>query len=1101
LIRPLRAALTALLTALAATLASGAQAAPPATAPTAQQETPGSKAILAGEDPSIGGTVPDLGDAPPRDLVGKPIVRIDVVTAGGRWVAPLTLTKVRPGEAASPEAARRLMGEVLETGRFARANVEAFAEGDGVVLRLNVLPRRLVATLKVRGGALDDAETLEAAGVAVGGELTAPQLDDIAARLRRFYDRHGYPAADVQADATDTDEPGKVFLSVVITPGKPRTVTSVVYVFDSPVSEREVGGLKSGYRVSAGARVDEPVLSDADHELTESLRQHGFVRAAVTHAVKDVGAYSYLYVFLKPSSRLVPSFDGQHAFDAGDLEQALNLEKAPEERSGELIDRLRAFYVTRGFPDAEVSMVETGKPSDAVRYLAFTIREHRQVRVSKPVFPCLDPKGLDPDVVSREIGSFLEEELPGGDTFSPPDPRVIERTFGPTQGTGGRGVPTPLNPLLTYAPETYERALKHLRDLLHSKGYLNAVVGPMSAVRATCDRRSRTDACVPLPPRVPIVERCLKDSLGLPLPEPTVPESASCKPDPAHDVECSPEISLRIPIALGPQTVLYDLAFDGNKSLSGAELARVAALPLGSPISSVELEAARGRVLDAYRLRGYAYADVRTQAEPSPDRTRARIRFYVTERAEVTVTGFVVKGAARTSESLILGRVALKLGAPFRQDWVRLTEERIATLGTFSSVTVSLENGDVPERRKRVIITVVEVLPQFFESRPGFSTGDGLRFSFEWAHRNLGGLAISVGLRVQFSYLPDGLILDPQVRANYDANLSNILLRLERRDTLSFTFPEIGLGPLVSLSLDAIDLNDNQRDYGIMKEAIVPTVAYRPFRQLNAQLGVSAEYNFVKIFNDAAQNATLSTLRAPEGKTVALAQRGSLTVDYRDKPLNATRGGFASASIEHVDAFPAGTDATEKSHFFRFTGRVAGYIPLPAGIRIAASVGVGYNLQLTSKSKTYPDRLFFLGGVDSVRAFLADTVVPQDVSDRILAASRTVLSPQSGLPVGQRGKPFTIDDVALRGGDAVISPRLELRVPVTGIFEAVAFLDTGNVWADPGNISLQLRYAAGAGILIDTPIGPLALNYGINLQRRAWLQEDFGAFHFSIGVF
>jgi outer membrane protein insertion porin family len=703
--------------------------------------------------------------------------------------------------------------------------------------------------------------------------------------------------------------------------------------------------------------------------------------------------------------------------------------------------------------------------------------------------------------VAREIGSFLEEELPGADTFSPPDPRVIERVFGPTQSTGGRGVPTPLDPLRTYAPETYERALKHVRDLLHSKGYLNAVVGPMSAVRATCDRHARVDGCIPLPPKAPLVDRCLKDSLGLPLAEPAVPEGASCRPDPARDVECSPEITLRIPIALGPQTVLYDLAFEGNKSQSGAELAKVAALPLGSPISSVELEAARGRVLDAYRRRGYAYADVRIQAEPSPDRTRARIRFYVTEHAEVTVTGFVVKGAARTSQSLILRRVALKVDAPFRQDWVRLTEERIATLGTFSSVTVSLENGDVPERRKRVIIAVVENSSQYLEARPGFSTGDGFRLSFEWGHRNVGGLAISAGLRIQLSYLPDGLILDPQVRANYDANLSNILLRLERRNTLSFTFPEIGLGPLVSLSLDAIDLNDNQRDYGIMKEAIVPTVAYRPFRQLNAQLGVSAEYNFVKIFNEAAQNATLSTLRAPEGKTVALAQRASITVDYRDKPLNASRGVFASGSLEHVNAFPVSVDATQISHFLRFTGRVAGYIPIAAGIRIAASVGVGYNLQLNAASKTYPDRLFFLGGVDSVRAFLADSVVPQDISDKILAASKNLTNPQSGLPAGQRGKPFTIDDVALRGGDAVISPRLELRVPVTGIFEAVAFLDTGNVWADPANISLTLRYAAGAGILIDTPIGPLALNYGVNLQRRSWLLEDFGAFHFSIGVF
>ncbi len=200
-------------------------------------------------------------------------------------------------------------------------------------------------------------------------------------------------------------------------------------------------------------------------------------------------------------------------------------------------------------------------------------------------------------------------------------------------------MPADLRPRLTYAPDTYERALKHVRDVLHSKGYLNAVVGPPALLRDTCSRLSPAGQCIPVPPKTKLKPRCAKDSVGLPVPEPAVPEEFTCKPDPAHDVTCSPEATLRIPIAPGPQTTLYDLAFDGNQSLSSAVLAHTAELPLGSPLSSVELEAARLRVLDAYRLRGFAYADVRAETEPSPDRTRARVRFYVTERERVIVTG------------------------------------------------------------------------------------------------------------------------------------------------------------------------------------------------------------------------------------------------------------------------------------------------------------------------------------------------------------------------------------------------------------------------------------------------------------------------------
>lgn len=1062
-------------------------AAPPAVA--AAPETPGARALLAGEEPGVQTTTPDLGHAAAPELAGKLVRRIEVVTVGGRWPASISPVSVKIGERATSEAARKLMREILADGRVARANVEAIAEGDGVVLRLNVLPRRLVAAIKVNGAALDQGDTLEAAGVSLGGELTAPELADVGARIRRFYALHGYPAAEVRADAADTDETDKVVVSIEIAPGKPRTVKQRVFVID-PVADREVGALKEAYRVSAGARVDEPALGEADRELTEQLRQHGFFRADVRHALRTEAGLTYLYVYVTPGPRLVPSFDGNRAFDAGDLELALNLEKSPDDRPGELVDRLRAFYVRRGYLDAEVSMVEKGKPKEPVHHLAFTIRENQQVRVVKRVFPCLTA-GYTADELGSEIGSFLEEDLPGAETFSPPDPRQVVGVFGPTQGSGGRGAPADLNPLATYAPETYERALKHIKDLLHSKGYLSAVVGPVSVIRAGCDKRSRSGECLPVLPREALRARCLKDSLGLPLSEPPVPDRWTCRPDPARGLSCSPEIVIRIPVAPGPQTIGWDLGFEGNRSFPSAELARIAALPLGAPISSVELEAARVRVLDHYRRRGYAYAEVRAGTEPSPDRTRARVRLHVSEREPVIVTGFVVKGATRTNESLILGRVALRKGAAFRQDWARRTEERIATLNTFSSVSVGLEDADVPERRKRVVITVVENPSQYLEQRPGFSTGDGVRYTFEWGHRNIGGLAIGVILRIQLGYLFDFLIVDPQIRENYDKRLGSALKRLERRNTASFNFPEIGLGPLVSLSLDAIDLRDNQRDYGISKEAIVPTITYRPFRQMTAQVGVSAEFNDVTIFNDTAQKATINLLRAPQGETVALAQRAVFTADYRDAPLNATRGVLFSTGLDHVNAFPVGADAAAtSSHFLRFTGRIAGYLRLSSrGVTLAMSLAAGYNLQLFPGSKTYPDRLFFLGGVDSVRAFLADSVVPQDVAERILGGKLNTATKQK----------WTIDDVALRGGDASINPRLELRVPLTDVFHTGLFFDTGNLWVDPSEISASLRYALGAGVRVTTPIGPLALDYGVNLLRRPW--EDFGAFHFSIGLF
>ncbi|WP_437578697.1 POTRA domain-containing protein [Sorangium sp. So ce887] len=1081
------------------------------------------QASAAGRAESPGEAGTEATDVPSLDqplalgeLVGKPIVRIDVAAQGDRWQNASPVTSVELGEPLSHDAARRAMRELLASGNFARASAEAYLLPDGAALRIVVVPRRRIATVQITGGALDRQGTLEAAGIAEGGEITAAALAEIGPRIRAFYAQHGYPAAAVTVRAVDTDEPSQIVLSLNVEAGAPRIVVQRVFVVD-PRADRELGSLRESYRLGVGARVDEPALAEADREMAELLRRSGFHDAEVSHRVLAVGPNNYLYVYLDPGARIVPAFDGNRAFDSDALEAALGLGETTETKADDLADRLTAFYVARGFLDARVTPSLGGKPEDPVRYLTFTVREHEQVRVTKRVFPCLTGD-LSPDDLGREIESFLEEDLPGADAFSMPDPRGISDLFGPTRGAGGRARPVELIPAMTYEQETHERALKHLRDLYFSKGYLNAVVGPVSVLRATCSRRSKPGACVPEPVTERVTAQCRTDALGLPVPEPPVPAALTCRPDPARHITCAPEVTLRIPVHPGPQTRLYDLAFEGNKGFCGqaglterdrsfcAEespfserwLSRVADLKVGEPLSTLALDAARLRILDAYRDLGYAFAEVRTAIEPSPDRTRARARFIVSERDRVTVTGIVIKGAVRTDEQLILRRVLLREGAPFRQSQARLSEERIATLGPFSSVSISLEDPDVPQKNKRVIIHVVEQLPQYLNPQIGFSTGEGVRFAFEYGHRNIGGLAIGLTMRVQLSYLFEFMVVDPAARRHYEELNGDD--QLERRNTVSITLPDIGLGPLVSLSLAGIDVRDNQLDFGFTKQALIPAITYRPRRAVTTQLAVSTELNDVGFFPGAVGNEKrniLDQLRMPEGRTIALAQRLDASWDTRDTPFAATRGFLLSGGVEHVDAFDAFDSARAQSsfpesHFLRFTGRVSGYIPLAPRSRLilALSLSGGYIQPLVAESGTYPDRLFFLGGVDSLRSHLAESLYPEDG----LEEARTALGEDADV---------STDDIP-RGGTVMVNPRAELRVPLTDLLQLGLFLDAGNLWIRARNVNLdprRLRYGLGAGLRVNTPIGPLAFDYGFNLDPRDELDEIDGALHFSVGLF
>jgi outer membrane protein assembly factor BamA len=611
-------------------------------------------------------------------------------------------------------------------------------------------------------------------------------------------------------------------------------------------------------------------------------------------------------------------------------------------------------------------------------------------------------------------------------------------------------------------------------------------------------------------------------------------------------VGCAPTAQILIPIELGPRTTLWDVAFTGLKAKSEAEVAEAAQLPLGEPVSTTKLDDARRRVIDWYKELGYYYVDVKYTLEPSLDDTRTRVRFDVSEGEQVFVRGVVIHGLDLTRESIVRRRVALEVGQPFRTSDVRKTQERIATLGVFSSVTVSLEDPYVPAARKVVDIDVVERPPQFIEVRPGFSTGEGVRGVLEYGHRNLFGYAVGITFHVQASYLPDGLIdvltqagvLDPQTGANFKT--LNTAQRLATRDTITLTFPDLGLGPNVRAQADAVFVNDLERDFTLLKGAALPTLLWRPLggRELQMSAGGSYEYNSVRLFqggsiaqyliclneqNEATDpnckgivippgavgNLDLERLlRVPDGDTNVVAGRVALTWDRRDSAFNAHRGTLLAVGAEQANSYPiqgrGGIDPSQQfeSHIVRLTQTMAAYIPLSGTVSLAAELRLGEVVNVVPCRApfaalgatvppycTYPDRLFFMGGFDSMRGWLQDTFMPQEYADQI-AAGQIICTGSTNC------------QVPLRGGNLMVNPRLELRFPVIAPIDGAIFTDFGNLWTDPNYIfqrQLTMRADVGAGVRVQTPVGPLVFDYGVNVTRRSY--EDFGAFHFAIGLF
>ena len=1096
-----------------------------------------------GDAPTLA-RLPDLPPAPNLGpLLGRPVVGIRVVTRGGRWEQNPTLERVRLGQALSPEIVRAALQELLDSARYAEAEARVETAGAGVILVLEVLPRRIVVGLEATGSPLPTPELFRSGSFRIGGDVTAHTFPKEVARIEAELDRRGFPNADVDISTFDTDDPLEVVVSVEVRAGSPLSIADRWFGVWPDPNAPGLTELLGNYAVEEGDRADAESIDAADRELATLLRSRGFHDAAVSHRVERRASGALLRVNVRagPLVRLV--FEGNRHYDATALESALELEDIEDREPALLADRLREFYVERGFLDATVRTELRGAADAPVRGLAFVIREGRPVRVVAREFPCLSGGTTAADVGS-EIDSFLSE-LPGSELFGAVDSNTVNDIYGPGQPRSTQPSPYSPSPWTLYVPDVYDRAIEHLRDLFRSRGYLSASVGPPAIVRRACDPRSPAGRCIPVGPRRRPRTECRYDEVGLPVEEPALDPTLTCRPDPKRGLSCEPEAVLHLPIKLGPQTILYDVAFEGNSALVERDLAEAAALPVGQPLSHVELEKARRRIVDAYAEEAFAFAEVEANLDLSFDHTRGRVRFVIGERDRVRVARIVVRGARATNESLIRRRIALEVGGLYRRSLARLTEERLGQLGVFSSVAVGFEDPYVPAREKVVVVSVVESIPQFVEVRPGFATGEGFRITFEYGHRNVGGEAIQLTVHNQLSYLPSPLILEDDVRRKYDE--LDVLSRLERRNTLTVEFPDIGLGPLFRLTVEGVDVRDNARDFGLTKDAGIVTLHFRPGGGLWFQLGGSLEFNDAGIFGATNKGALEQYLqdhpeqrnffRVPEGETRVVAQRFGVIWDRRDNPLEATRGTVVSVDVEHVNAQPIAGDAIKseaeaiancqasfgaaKSDFMRYQGRLGGYVRLSRrGLALALSYRAGVVAQtlqdrrneadqLVQCSRTYPDRLFFLGGVDSVRGFAQDSMVPEDIAQQLLeAAEEYSLSPVAR----SSAQVLDINSVVIRGGDVYVNPRAEFRIPLSETIHTALFVDAGNLWTDPTRVEpFNLRYATGSGLRVATPIGPLVFDYGFNADRvldrlfpnrrrqRTW--ESLGAFHFSIGVF
>jgi outer membrane protein insertion porin family len=276
--------------------------------------------------------------------------------------------------------------------------------------------------------------------------------------------------------------------------------------------------------------------------------------------------------------------------------------------------------------------------------------------------------------------------------------------------------------------------------------------------------------------------------------------------------------------------------------------------------------------------------------------------------------------------------------------------------------------------------------------------------------------------------------------------------------TLSFTEPYF-LDSQFSLGLEAFNRNFDYDSFDSRETGGGLRFSRAIGEYLRAGLGYRYEdINITDVSDDASQR-----IKDLAGRSTSSVITPSLAWDSRDNQFNPTRGFYNFLSFDF-----AGGPLGAENQFYKAVGEVNWYYPLVGDLVFSARGRVGYADGWGDKELPLLERFFVGTQAVTIRGYRLEDVGPKDVNGDAI------------------------------GGNSLILLSGQLRFPVTEGLSLVGFVDAGNLYDKNDFDPTTLRVGVGAGIRFVTPLGPLALDWGFKLDRKAG--EKPSEVHFNIGT-
>ncbi|MBI3455141.1 MAG: outer membrane protein assembly factor BamA [Candidatus Rokubacteria bacterium] len=585
--------------------------------------------------------------------------------------------------------------------------------------------------------------------------------------------------------------------------------------------------------------------------------------------------------------------------------------------------------------------------------------------------------------------------------------------------------------------------------------------------------------------------------------------------------ERTPEGDLRVVFRIdeGKKFYIDRIVIEGNRALTARQIKDAMStkerflwiLPFAKVHRKVFDDDAE-RILNLYADHGYIQARIEAH-DIVPDVARGKItlRVRLVEGAQFRVGSVTIQGNEVLRDVELRSLIKLKEGDVFNRSLLRQAvrgiTDRYSEIGRARAEVTPATEIEPETRRINLLMTIREGAEVYVQQinitgntrssekvlRRELRVAEGELFTNRKLLRsrqrlfNLGYFD-EVNVSVEPGSTPDKVVVNIDVKeratglfsvgAGY-SSVDNLFATIDVRQRNLFgrgqeVFAQFRIGSKSRLGLfgftepylfdiplrAGFDVYDRERDFDDFTEERLGG-DLRASYPLTEFVTLSGIYRLEQVeISNVSEDAT-DELKKELGRKLNSVIEFGLNRDTRDNIFEPSSG-----SRNSIDVGFAGLGGDTR--FYRIVGESAWFWPLPILNSVLGVRGLAGVVQGWGGNEVPIFERFFLGGVNTLRGQRTRSVAPKDANGKVI------------------------------GGDKELLFTTELLIPVFPRFRIALFFDTGNAYGfgtdfDPTNV----RLGAGAGIRFFSPLGPIRLDWGYNLDRKPG--ENSYQIHFAVG--